>query len=106
MPKQLQCPTCRRALASRSLVDSDDRIYARWLYCYSCSYDSRKEPRAIHILAYEIAAAAKAGQSVSGEEVARKYNLDRGEVAEALRTMLERSLIRAADDDPVLAAKG
>lgn len=35
------CPKCKEALIWRALVDSDERIWAKWLACRKCGFDSR-----------------------------------------------------------------
>ena len=39
-PKVKSCPHCGNRLAAKALVDSDDRLYGRWLHC-ACGFDTR-----------------------------------------------------------------
>lgn len=43
MTKSIECPHCSKPLMPRAVVDSDQRIWSKWLYCYPCNYDSRKD---------------------------------------------------------------
>ena len=40
MPKIKQCPRCQSRIEPRALVDSEDRIYGKWLQC-PCGFDTR-----------------------------------------------------------------
>lgn len=50
--------------------------------------------RTIKIVADEIALASDVGANISGEQIADLHNLDRNEVADAIRSLLKVGAIR------------
>lgn len=43
MAEKVDCPRCTKPLNTHVLVDSDERIYAKWRWC-RCGYDTRTCP--------------------------------------------------------------